>query len=173
MNSSTDSNNTMGDCSTNRHHQTPRLCGGGCGFFGTAEKRGLCSKCYNHYLQQSTAKFRAELLTTHHDEIPAPPPPINIPTEKETGELCAALSSLTISGTAAASPPATKAVCNSNLCTKKLGLLSFVCRCGGGFCNKHRLPEAHACTFDFKEAGKISIRKQNPLCKSDKIQHRV
>ncbi|KAL2227165.1 UNVERIFIED_CONTAM: Zinc finger A20 and AN1 domain-containing stress-associated protein 5 [Sesamum indicum] len=59
------------------------------------------------------------------------------------------------------------------LCRKKVGLLGFECRCGGTFCGRHRSPEAHPCSFDFKSAGKIVIERENPICKGDKIRDRV
>ncbi|KAH6761279.1 hypothetical protein C2S51_018228 [Perilla frutescens var. frutescens] len=174
MDSSTN-NVDMGRSSANQHHQTPRLCGGGCGFFGTAEKRGLCSKCYNHYLQQSTAEFRAELLTTDHDEIPAPLPPsdhskINVPQQTKNGDM---MSSSSNSGTDAEAPAAAPARSRCSSCRKRLGLLWFVCKCGGGYCNMHRHPEAHACDFDFKNAGKIVIQNENPLSELTLINYRM
>ena len=38
-------------------------------------------------------------------------------------------------------------------CKKKIGvidLLSSKCRCGDTFCLRHRLPEQHSCTYNFK-----------------------
>jgi len=36
------------------------------------------------------------------------------------------------------------------ICKKKLILTDQKCRCGIVFCPKHRLPEQHNCSFDFK-----------------------
>jgi predicted nucleic acid binding AN1-type Zn finger protein len=37
-------------------------------------------------------------------------------------------------------------------CKQKLGLTAFACKCEKYFCVKHRLSEAHACSFNyFKE----------------------
>jgi len=36
------------------------------------------------------------------------------------------------------------------VCKKKLQLTDHKCRCGIIFCIKHRLPEQHNCTYDFK-----------------------
>lgn len=54
-------------------------------------------------------------------------------------------------------------------CGKKLGVMSFSCRCGEAFCPKHRLPEAHSCGFDYKELGKASIRVNNPRVAPPKV----
>lgn len=40
-------------------------------------------------------------------------------------------------------------------CKKKSHILTQ-CKCGNHFCFKHRLPEVHCCTFDFKS-------QQNPV----------
>jgi len=42
-------------------------------------------------------------------------------------------------------------------CSKKLGVLSYDCRCDNKFCVKCRLPESHTCTFNFKESGRNQL----------------
>ena len=41
--------------------------------------------------------------------------------------------------------------CASENCNKKLKLTDMACVCENTFCSKHRLPECHNCTHDFKE----------------------
>ena len=36
------------------------------------------------------------------------------------------------------------------ICKKKLKLTDMKCRCGKKFCPKHRLPEQHKCSYNFK-----------------------
>ncbi len=55
-------------------------------------------------------------------------------------------------------------------CKKKIGLTGFKCRCGYTFCGTHRYAEAHACDFDYKELGRQTLAKQNPLCMASKVQ---
>ena len=44
-------------------------------------------------------------------------------------------------------------------CKKKISLLNqFKCRCGLIFCSKHKLPENHNCTFDYKNL-KLKMEK--------------
>lgn len=54
-------------------------------------------------------------------------------------------------------------------CTRKIGLISFQCRCGGNFCIKHRIPEAHACEFDYKTSGRDALQKANFIVTHQKI----
>ena len=55
------------------------------------------------------------------------------------------------------------------ICNKRLKLTALSCKCGRTFCNIHRLPETHNCTFDYKETGKLQITKNNPKIESKKI----
>ena len=43
--------------------------------------------------------------------------------------------------------------CACDGCKKKLTLIdrTMPCKCGLLFCVHHRLPEAHACTYDYKK----------------------
>nr|GEV79593.1 ribonuclease H-like domain-containing protein [Tanacetum cinerariifolium] len=59
-----------------------------------------------------------------------------------------------------------------HVCSKRVGLVPFLCRCGESFCGLHRMPEKHACKFDFKAAGRVVIEKQNPICVADKLKFR-
>jgi len=61
--------------------------------------------------------------------------------------------------------------CNS--CKKRIGLLGFQCLCGDVFCGSHRYPEMHACKIDWKEIGREVLIKENSLCISDKLKHRI
>ena len=40
--------------------------------------------------------------------------------------------------------------CDFHTCNKKIGLTNLPCRCKLSFCDKHRLPEEHQCSYDFK-----------------------
>lgn len=63
-----------------------------------------------------------------------------------------------------------KNLCSHEGCNKKLYLTQLIigtCRCGGYFCNKHRLN--HNCTYDYsKERNKEQFVKDN-LCIHEKI----
>lgn len=53
-----------------------------------------------------------------------------------------------------------KARCGFNECKKKIGIMEFICLCGGKYCSKHRLPEDHDCSFNHgKESKKVLSEK--------------
>ncbi|RKO93812.1 hypothetical protein BDK51DRAFT_25117, partial [Blyttiomyces helicus] len=55
-------------------------------------------------------------------------------------------------------------------CRKKLGAAtSFRCRCSQTFCSIHRYSDRHQCTYDYKEAGKASVARDNPVIKKEKV----
>jgi predicted nucleic acid binding AN1-type Zn finger protein len=51
--------------------------------------------------------------------------------------------------------------CNIDGCTKKLGIMPFICRCQKEFCAKHRMPETHECTFNYMTFGREELLKKN------------
>ena len=55
--------------------------------------------------------------------------------------------------------------CNFPECRKKLKLSDMECRCGKRFCLKHRLPEDHVCSIDYKNVNPIHLEK----CVAEKI----
>ncbi|KAK4786669.1 hypothetical protein SAY86_010502 [Trapa natans] len=59
------------------------------------------------------------------------------------------------------------------VCKKKVGLMGFNFKCEEGpFCGEQRYPESHDCTFDYKEEGRESISKNNPVVKGEKMRDR-
>lgn len=60
-----------------------------------------------------------------------------------------------------------------DVCMKKLGLLSHLCKCGGLFCITHLHTKAHKCTYDSCYAEREKLAKAmivGPL--SDKMTDR-
>ena len=59
--------------------------------------------------------------------------------------------------------------CTAKDCSRKTGLIIFVCRCKKEFCIKHRMPEIHNCDFDYKTEQRKLLEKQNELIAPQKI----
>ncbi len=49
--------------------------------------------------------------------------------------------------------------------------LRFICKCGLTFCQTHRYPDKHVCTFDHRAAGLASIQASNPKVVRDKVEN--
>lgn len=62
--------------------------------------------------------------------------------------------------------------CALDGCRKKLRLTDCACRCQHIYCQKHRLPEAHACSVDYKKFDRDSFIKKAGLidCNPTKLQ---
>ncbi|XP_003557802.3 zinc finger A20 and AN1 domain-containing stress-associated protein 6 [Brachypodium distachyon] len=139
--------------------EAPILCINNCGFFGSRMTENMCSKCYRDTVKVKTVAAVAEkkvavassstsLVAEIEDEVSVPVKDGKQAVEEE-----------------APKPPSNR--CLS--CRKKVGLTGFRCRCGDTFCSMHRYADAHKCTFDYKQAGREQIAKQNPLVKADKV----
>ena len=60
--------------------------------------------------------------------------------------------------------------CNQSECRKKLNITNgFPCRCQKVFCAKHRHPETHTCTFNYKEEGRKMLEEANPIVTFPKL----
>jgi hypothetical protein len=52
--------------------------------------------------------------------------------------------------------------CSHKECRKKLGLISFTCKCGQIFCVAHQSPHSHECTYDHGSDKRNDIQSKNP-----------
>ena len=60
--------------------------------------------------------------------------------------------------------------CAESECRKKINITnSYSCRCEMVFCAKHRHPEAHACTYDYKTEGRKLLKASNPMITVPKL----
>jgi predicted nucleic acid binding AN1-type Zn finger protein len=59
--------------------------------------------------------------------------------------------------------------CSCDGCSKKVGIIPFVCRCEKQFCIKHRMPETHNCLYDYKTNGKQKLTEENKCIEFQKI----
>ncbi|KAL1198203.1 putative zinc finger A20 and AN1 domain-containing stress-associated protein 8 [Cardamine amara subsp. amara] len=126
----------------------PSLCIRECGFFSTPQTKNLCSKCYNDFLKDESARYLASL-------------------NNKTKTAAEAAEEATAAQAEAVEVKKKKNRCNA--CKKKVGLLGFNCRCGHVFCGFHRYPEEHSCPSDYKSAAIQDLTIQNPIVKGDKL----
>nr|GEV61066.1 zinc finger, AN1-type, zinc finger, A20-type [Tanacetum cinerariifolium] len=129
---------------------TPPLCKTGCGFYVNKETGGF----YSNYYKADVLKKKSS------SEVPKiPDVTSNVDNQKPVENHHQ-------------SNEVVKKRNRFHVCSKRVGLVPFLCRCGESFCGLHRMPEKHACKFDFKAVGRVVIEKQNPLCVADKLEFR-
>ena len=56
------------------------------------------------------------------------------------------------------------------MCSTKLRLLGFRCRCGACFCAAHRHGDAHRCSFDYAASERARIAADNPKIVHPKLE---
>ncbi|KAL6127026.1 hypothetical protein ACLB2K_075071 [Fragaria x ananassa] len=148
----------------------PPRCARGCGFYGSFATNNMCSMCYRDYQKEE------ELLAKF---IAAPSAVAPVEKTLDVDSISANESSSSTSTTSDDQPSGVtkkRNCCQNESCKKKLTLVQVMsgkCRCEGVFCAKHRLPEEHSCSVNFKETGKEVLAQQNPVCVADKLKNRV
>lgn len=111
-------------------------------------------------------------------QISQPLPPISLPPLKNdlysqpvTKFIPKQLLNTTINPTPPPNPkPKKPKKLKCSICSKKISHgMEFICRCNKLVCMKHRLPETHDCSFDYKMFGKEILKKENPMVGGDKL----
>ena len=60
--------------------------------------------------------------------------------------------------------------CECSGCKTKLNLADITCKCGARYCSKHRYPEDHKCTFDYKAVGQALLTAAMPKVVAAKME---
>jgi len=55
------------------------------------------------------------------------------------------------------------------VCSKKLGITGFECRCRYVFCAAHRYMEQHECSYDIKSLHRKKLKRENEEIRAAKI----
>ena len=60
--------------------------------------------------------------------------------------------------------------CMCENCKKKINIIKFTCKCGKDFCIKHKDPESHNCTFDYRRIDDLDTIIEANKCIAEKIK---
>ena len=143
----------------------PKLCAKGCSFYGSAERSNLCSQCYKDFQKElENHNLMENPLIPMTNEPPKScftfSPPSVSHVNNSNSSTCFTFGLTNNSGSANLTN--SKNRCDS--CNMRVGLTGFSCRCGNVFCGKHRYPEEHECSVDFKAIGREALLEQNRVC---------
>ncbi|CAJ0580816.1 unnamed protein product, partial [Mesorhabditis spiculigera] len=137
-------------------------CRNGCGKQADEECDGHCKNCYNT-LMAPVQKYLD--LETDEERVINP----------FTGEIEGAFENVVGTSTETNYQPipeaiTTKVVNRCGVCKKRVGLLGFICLCGGQYCVSHRYDSAHDCKVDYQTLEREKLRKAMPKFTIEKIQ---
>lgn len=111
-------------------------------FYGFQD--GMCSKCFKLESLKKEADLALPNLITYNPD----------PASEETK---------------AVAPEPSFDADRCFICKKRVGPLIFKCKCNLPFCAKHRVPEAHSCTFDHRSHGIRKLSEDNPQVIAEKF----
>ncbi|UYV60260.1 hypothetical protein LAZ67_1000582 [Cordylochernes scorpioides] len=137
-----------------------------CGFFGNEAFGGYCSVCFKNLPKSEQERYQKNVeveVPKMEEEKPNTTSftfdhvPVFIPGRSKilADKLKEQAEKEAEAAAALPQPPKKKEVNRCLVCSKKVGLTGFECRCKAGlFCGKHRYSDKHNCTFDYKAHGK-------------------
>jgi len=142
----------------------PQLCRNCCEFFGQKHNDNLCSKCH-----KEKCKAEEKVNNLLNNTLAVPQQIVQVPRIMEE-EPKTEMIIETVEAVEEKPKPVEKQVNKCGKCSKKVSLLGYTCKCGSTFCKSHRLPEEHDCEFDFRQAAKAQLAKENPNITASKLE---
>lgn len=131
----------------------------------------MCSKCFEKNLESGAAKNDKE------EEKQTPTASSSSPKDIVMGEaaddLAGGLPRLDDMPAITNSPPAQPHPTRCYKCNRRVGFTIIKCRCGFGFCGKHRYSDQHDCPYDYKASQQAILSKANQKVQADKLKNRL
>lgn len=125
--------------------------------------------------KKETEVAEKDLETTSENQNPSIAPKLVITSEEEEILKALADSDKMIIPTIPAAPLKSTSNEPKNHCEKcKIRCrpaLRFICKCSKTFCQSHRYPDKHECTFDHRAEGLAAIQANNPKIVKDKVSN--
>jgi len=153
---------------SNEASEAPQLCNSCFEFFGNKANDNLCSGCFKKRGKDETQLKPIVAPVDNADaktecNTPSVSHKVSIDEESLLPEV------KPVEVVEVKAKPVEKETNKCNLCSKKVGILGYKCKCESTFCKSHRLPEDHDCDYDFKQASKAKLAKENPVVMASKI----
>jgi len=154
---------------SNEASEAPQLCNNCFEFFGNKANDNMCSGCFKKRCKEETSQLKPIVAPVDNSECktecntPSVSHKVSIDEESLLPEVKA------VEVVEEKPKPVEKETNKCNLCSKKVGILGYKCKCESTFCKSHRLPEDHECDYDFKQASKLKLAKENPVVMASKI----
>jgi hypothetical protein len=120
-------------------------------FYGSEERKGMCSVCFKKYTIPDEPKF-VEPKFEEPVKVEQPVEEVTKPLETiEPIEPVEAVKEVP-------SKPVQTNTMNCWTCNVKVGYLGFKCHCEYVFCGKHRHFSEHKCDFDYKNYDRSKLK---------------